>query len=98
MSAVTAEKAKEIAREKGKEAARAAFKAGRAFKENLLSQAYPWRKGQSPFQIFLAELLLRKTTAARAAGVFAELLGRYPEPCALSGADAAQLEALPTCL
>ena len=84
-----------LAREKGRDAALEAYK-HRSFllTEPLLDQVYPWRKGSSPYRIFLAELLLRKTTAAQAAGVFGELLERYPDPCALAEADLKRLDSL----
>lgn len=71
--------------------------------EKLLSwfqehkRSFPWREGFSSrekllYATLIAELLLRKTKADQAAEVFPQIIGRWPNPCALHRAEAAEIE------
>ncbi|MGD6808868.1 MAG: hypothetical protein ACQCN3_04140 [Candidatus Bathyarchaeia archaeon] len=55
---------------------------------------YPWRQTNDPYQILLAELLLRKTTSKQVQGVFLLLVERYPNVKALADADDIELKKL----
>jgi len=46
--------------------------------KNLLD--YPWREVDSPFQVLLGELLLRKTASEQVCSVFTKLINEYPTP------------------
>lgn len=43
-------------------------------------RTFPWRETREPYEILIAELLLRKTTAQQVAEIFPELLKRYSTP------------------
>jgi len=63
----------------------------RWFKGN--SREFPWReKTRTPFQILIAEMLLRKTRAENVVEVYRSLIRDYPNPKALAGADTRTLE------
>lgn len=55
------------------------------------SENYPWRKNPGPYEVFVAEFLLRKTTYKQAAPVFSWLVASYPDPCSLAAADESAL-------
>ncbi|MFA5077876.1 MAG: hypothetical protein WC541_00145 [Dehalococcoidia bacterium] len=60
-------------------------------------RTYPWRRpGISPYEVLIAEVLLKRTTATAAARVYQELLDRWDDIEALSNADQIQLEAILT--
>ncbi len=55
---------------------------------------YPWREpGRTPYEILVAEFLLKRTTATAAARVFPDFIARYPSVEALAAAKRADLEA-----
>lgn len=54
---------------------------------------FPWRERREFFGTLIAEVLLRKTTAAQVAAVYPILLEKWPDPCALSRADEGEIEA-----
>ena len=61
-----------------------ASKAGRSF---------PWRDaGRSPYQILVAELLLKRTTAQAASKVYPRFLEEFPDLDAINVADVSDLE------
>ena len=70
------------------------------FSRNLLEwwtdnkRDFPWRKTNVPYEILIAELLLRKTTAKQVATVFGKFLSRYPDPKALSRASEKRVESI----
>lgn len=70
-------------------AARAAAKAASrsAAEAHAGSEDYPWRKNPGPYEVFVAEYLLRKTTYKQAAPVFIWLVEEYPDICSLAAAD-----------
>ena len=42
--------------------------------------AFPWRQGESPYEILVAEVLLKRTTATAAARVYDDFLLKFPSP------------------
>lgn len=54
---------------------------------------FPWRHTSDPFQILVAEILLRQTQAARVALPYTQLLDRYPDATAMARADVKRLRA-----
>ncbi len=56
---------------------------------------FPWRHGRSPYEILVAELLLKRTTATAAARVYEGFLHRFPSLQAIaSSPDEELIEAL----
>jgi A/G-specific adenine glycosylase len=55
---------------------------------------FPWRKAKNPYQLLIAELLLRKTTAEQVRKVYPKLLEKYPSPLSLCSANKKDLENL----
>jgi A/G-specific adenine glycosylase len=56
------------------------------------SRDYPWRKpGRSPYEILVAEILLKRTTATAAARIYEDVLSRFPSPQAINDADEKEL-------
>ncbi len=54
---------------------------------------YPWRRdGISPFDILIAEVLLKRTTAAAASRLYLSFLEQHPNPDAIRRADEASLQ------
>jgi len=59
------------------------------------ARQYPWRQaGVSAYEVLLAEVLLKRTTATAAARVFPLVGSEYPTPASLALADASEVEAL----
>ena len=52
---------------------------------------FPWRRHRSPYEILVAELLLKRTTATAAARVYEEFLGRFPSLQEVSSAEEHEL-------
>ncbi len=53
---------------------------------------YPWRKpGRSPYEILIAEILLKRTTATAAARVYEDFLHKFPSPQAINDTDEEEL-------
>jgi A/G-specific adenine glycosylase len=52
---------------------------------------FPWRKTKNPYDIFIAEILLRRTQAERVVETYLQLIKRYPTPEHLAHADACEL-------
>ena len=56
---------------------------------------FPWRLSRSPYEILIAELLLKRTTATAAARVYGDFLARFPSlPVVASAADEDLVNAL----
>ena len=55
------------------------------------SRTFPWRETSDPYHIFVAEILLRQTQAARVAKPYLDLVTRYPNIQSLSKANTAEL-------
>lgn len=56
---------------------------------------YPWREpGRSPYEILVAEVLLKRTTARAAARVYGDFLSRFPTVKDLADASNAEFEAI----
>jgi len=55
---------------------------------------YPWRRTQRPYEILIAEMLLRKTTAKQVENIYERFLKKYPNPLALSKARESALSKL----
>jgi len=70
-----------------------------AFANPLLSwfyhnkRAFSWRKTKDPFAILIAEILLRKTDAAKVQAVYDKLLLKYHTPHKLARASLSELQA-----
>ena len=68
------------------------------FADRLLSwwkqnkQSFPWRSSSDPYQILIAEILLRKTTAKQVAKIYKNFLRLFPSPKSLAEADVENLE------
>lgn len=52
---------------------------------------FPWRETCNPFQVMIAEALLRQTQAERVVAPYLELVARHPDPWSLAHADLRQL-------
>lgn len=52
---------------------------------------FPWRRSRNPYEIFVAEILLRQTQAERVVEPYCDLVTRFPTPESLSLADVAEL-------
>lgn len=56
-------------------------------------RTYPWRvKSVSPYQVLVAEILLKRTTATAASKIFIEFLKKYKDIKSVSEADIRSLE------
>jgi len=59
------------------------------------AREYPWRKpGTSPYEVLIAEVLLKRTTATAAERIFNKILKAYPDIKSLSTAKSRKLETL----
>jgi len=71
---------------------------GALFRERLLAwwsenrRRFPWREGATFYKTFLAELLLRKTTARQVESAYQELERRWPDLCLLGKANPLEVE------
>jgi A/G-specific adenine glycosylase len=54
---------------------------------NHSGRSYPWRGTGSPFSVLVAEMMLRRTTAAAVSKVYTHFLSVYPSPALLSDAS-----------
>lgn len=45
---------------------------------------FPWRKTKNPYEVLVAEVLLRKTTAEQVKKIYPKFLKKYPSPAALA--------------
>ena len=61
------------------------------FNDNRAS--FPWRESRSPFEVFVAEMLLKRTTASAVDRVFERFLSEYPTLNELSNASEPKLAA-----
>jgi len=56
---------------------------------------FPWRKKNiSPYKIFVAEMLLKRTTAKAASNIFPQLIKKYPTVSKLANANKRELAKL----
>ena len=56
-------------------------------------RSYPWRvSGASPYEVLIAEVLLKRTTATAAARVYLGFLGRFPNFATLASAKRSEIE------
>jgi A/G-specific adenine glycosylase len=59
-----------------------------AFAQGGERRSYPWRKQDcTPYEVLVAELLLKRTTATIASRTYADILSRFPTPPALKDAE-----------
>lgn len=59
------------------------------------SRRYPWRqRGRTPYQVLVAELLLKRTTSTAAARIYEDFLERFPSFESLAAASQDELEAV----
>jgi A/G-specific adenine glycosylase len=58
---------------------------------NCNGRIYPWRQTTNPYNIFVAEVLLRKTQAQRVVDTHLKILSKYPTFEALAQADIREL-------
>jgi A/G-specific adenine glycosylase len=57
------------------------------------ARAYPWRElGRTPYEILVAEVLLKRTTATAASRVYAQFLQEFPSIRAIDAAEISELE------
>lgn len=62
-------------------------------------RSYPWRaQGVSPYQVLIAEILLKRTTATAASNTFIEFINNYKDIKALAKADIKDLEKILACV
>ncbi|RLG90598.1 MAG: A/G-specific adenine glycosylase [Candidatus Hecatellales archaeon] len=52
----------------------------------------PWRRTSSPWQVLLAAVLLRKTTAQQVASIYPQLIEKFPDPASMADADEEELK------
>lgn len=55
---------------------------------------FPWRHSKDPYNVLIAEMLLRKTTAQQVEKIYNIFLEKYPTPQALSNANESELKNL----
>jgi A/G-specific adenine glycosylase len=56
-------------------------------------RAFPWRMaGRTPYEVLVAELLLKRTTAQAASRIYGQFLKEFPDPAAINSADPSDLE------
>lgn len=53
---------------------------------------FPWRETDRPYEIFIAETLLKRTTSTAAERVFDDFLNEFPDIASLANADVENLE------
>jgi A/G-specific adenine glycosylase len=53
---------------------------------------FPWRKNSTPYNILIAEIILRRTTAKAACRIYGDFIKHYPDIKALANADIKDLE------
>ncbi|MHA2423225.1 MAG: hypothetical protein ACXAEF_00425 [Candidatus Thorarchaeota archaeon] len=53
----------------------------------LNGRKFPWRESSNPYQILIAEMMLRRTTATAVMRVFPDFIRKYPDIRSLSLAD-----------
>lgn len=58
---------------------------------NPITPGYPWRRRGDPYSIFVAEFLLRKTTAKQVVSVYEQFLTRYPDFRSLASAETSEI-------
>ncbi len=57
-------------------------------------RTFPWRSGRTPYEVLVAEVVLRRTTTTAASRVFERLVDQYPDVYSLCRADRDDLERL----
>ena len=55
---------------------------------------FPWRRTKDPYKVLIAEILLRKTTAAQVVKMYESFLSEYPNPSSLAAASEERLKEL----
>lgn len=53
---------------------------------------FPWRDDTSPFKVFIAEILLKRTTSTAAVRVYTQFLNRFPDVASLAAAKVDDIE------
>jgi A/G-specific adenine glycosylase len=53
---------------------------------------YPWRTTRNPFDIMMAELMLRRTQARQVVKIYEDFIAKYPDAHALANAPAEKVE------
>ncbi|MDF1538818.1 MAG: hypothetical protein P1Q69_07945, partial [Candidatus Thorarchaeota archaeon] len=48
---------------------------------------FPWRESSNPFHILVAEMMLRRTTAAAVSRIYPEFMRVYPDASSLSNSS-----------
>ena len=61
-------------------------------KEN--GRDFPWRHDRTPFKVFIAEVLLKRTTSTAAQRVYSQFLAKYPSISEIAQADIEEIEGL----
>lgn len=57
-------------------------------------RVFPWREEITPYRVFIAEMLLKRTTATAVSKFYNDFLSQYPSITALSKANITNLESL----
>jgi A/G-specific adenine glycosylase len=55
-------------------------------------RAFPWRDDTSPFKVFIAEILLKRTTSTAVKRVYPQFLNRFPDISSLAAAKLGDIE------
>lgn len=55
-------------------------------------RTYPWRQRRDPYQVMVAEVLLKRTTSTAAARLYADFLEKFPSFAAIAESPAAYVE------
>jgi A/G-specific adenine glycosylase len=55
-------------------------------------RAFPWRDDSSPFKVFIAEILLKRTTSTAVKRVYPQFLNRFPDISSLAAAKLGDIE------
>lgn len=57
-------------------------------------RSFPWRETKEPYELLVAEILLRKTTANQVLSVYQKLINTYRDPSLLCSANIEDLKTL----
>jgi len=57
-------------------------------------RSFPWRKTNDPYEVLVAEVLLRKTTSRQVNKIYRKFLSEFPTPVRLAGARVGQIKKL----
>jgi A/G-specific adenine glycosylase len=61
---------------------------------DLNGRIYPWRETTNPWSVYVAEVLLQKTSAEKVKPVYGYFIEKYPNPYSLSGASEEEIKSM----